>query len=237
MYTTRRGAREILEEKRTIWNVLPAAMQRAIAQVFWTGVGITLAGIGLAVALSLTSYSVTDPSLNAATGEEVTNLLGVPGAIFADLVLQVFGAGAALLVLPLVVWGWWLIVFRADAAPERPLWLHISAWSVAILGACLTAATLPVPQSWSLMTGLGGLVGDGLLGLTALPLARTGAPIPFLVTGFLSALASFVAIAVIGGLRWRDVRLARGAAVDSYYWTIDAAYWLRGTALDRKSVV
>lgn len=236
MYTTRRGAREILDanlaDRRTIWNVLPHAMQRAIAQVFWTAIGVTLAGIGLAIAMSLASYSVTDPSFNAATGEDVTNLFGVYGATFADLALQVFGASSILLVLPMVVWGWWLIVFRSDAVPHRPLWLHVCAWAAALLMACLTAACLPVPASWSLMTGLGGLVGDGLLALTALPLARTGAPAPFFVVGLLAALASLTAMAVIGGLRWRDVILARDAAIDSFYWTIDAAYWLRGTIED-----
>lgn len=232
MYTTRRGARDIPGEKRTIWNVLPQPMQRAIAQVFWTGVGVTLAGLGLAIALSLVSFSVTDPSFNSATGTEVTNLVGVPGAIFADLALQLFGAGAVFLVLPLVVWGWWLIVFRADAAPQRPLWLHMAAWTVTILGACLAAACLPVPASWSLMTGLGGLAGDGLLALTALPLAKTGAPAAFFVIGLVSGGASLTAIAVIGGLRWRDIVLAGDAATDSFYWTIDAIYWLRGTVED-----
>jgi S-DNA-T family DNA segregation ATPase FtsK/SpoIIIE len=232
MYTTRRGARDVLDERRTIWNVLPHAMQRAIAQIFWTAIGVTLAGFGLAIALSLASYSVTDPSLNAATGKAVTNLLGAPGAIFADLTLQVFGAGAVLLVLPMVVWGWWLIVFRADAVPHRPLWLHTLAWSVALVGVCLTAACLPVPASWSLMTGLGGLVGDGFLSLTALPLASTGAPAPFFVTGLLAGSISLGAMAVIGGLKWRDVVLAKDAGVDAFYWSIDAVYWLRGTLED-----
>jgi DNA segregation ATPase FtsK/SpoIIIE, S-DNA-T family len=232
MYTTRQRNREAYDEERSIWRVLPESLRRLIQQILWTVVGVCLAGFGFAIGLVLVSFSITDPSFNHAASGDIANLLGLPGAIFADLSLQLFGAGAALLVLPLVVWGWWLIVFRADAEPERPLWFHIAGWSIVILSACLALACFPVPTSWPMMTGLGGLAGDGILGLTGQPLANLGAPIPFFVTGLVAGLLSLLALAAIGGLRWRDVLAAKQAAVETYFWSIDAAYWVRGTVED-----
>ena len=52
------------------------------------------------LAAALATWSVQDPSLSHATNAPVRNLLGVPGAIVADLLMQLFGiavggAGAA----------------------------------------------------------------------------------------------------------------------------------------------
>ena len=67
-------------------------------------VGFLLFLAGLAVVLSLLSYSSADPSWNTATGSIHThNLLGLSGAKWADLLFQTFGIAAFL--LPLHVWG------------------------------------------------------------------------------------------------------------------------------------
>jgi DNA segregation ATPase FtsK/SpoIIIE, S-DNA-T family len=67
-------------------------------------VGLLLFLAGLAVVLSLLSYSSADPSWNTATGSTHThNLLGLSGAKWADLLFQAFGIAAFL--LPLHVWG------------------------------------------------------------------------------------------------------------------------------------
>src|ERR1035441_1323712 len=67
-------------------------------------VGLLLFLAGLAVVLSLLSYSSADPSWNTATGSTHThNLLGLSGAKWADLLFQTFGIAAFL--LPLHVWG------------------------------------------------------------------------------------------------------------------------------------
>ena len=55
--------------------------------------GAELAGLGLigataAIALALSSWSVEDPSLNHAAPGPVHNLLGAPGAVAADLIMQ-----------------------------------------------------------------------------------------------------------------------------------------------------
>ena len=52
-----------------------------------------------ALSLSLITWSVKDPSLNHATGAPVRNLLGTPGAVVSDLLIQIFGLGAVAVTL------------------------------------------------------------------------------------------------------------------------------------------
>ena len=47
-----------------------------------------------------------DPSLSHATDAPVRNLLGTPGAIGSDLLMQLLGLASTVLVLPVAVWGW-----------------------------------------------------------------------------------------------------------------------------------
>ncbi|HEY1217065.1 MAG TPA: DNA translocase FtsK 4TM domain-containing protein, partial [Bryobacteraceae bacterium] len=90
--------------------------------------------LGLAVVLSLISYSPADPSWNTASGAVRThNLLGLFGAQWADFFLQIFGLSAFL--LPLHVWALSWKWFRS-ASIESPkirligglaLWFSLSA--------------------------------------------------------------------------------------------------------------
>ena len=97
-------------------------------------VGLLLLLFGLAVVLSLVSYSPLDPSYNTATALVHThNLLGLFGALWADLVLQVFGISAFL--LPVHIWalGWkWLRSSSIESPWFRVvgsvgLWLSIAS--------------------------------------------------------------------------------------------------------------
>ncbi len=85
-------------------------------------VGFLLLLLGLAVVLSLVSYSPADPSWNTATAApHANNLLGLAGAKWSDFLLQAFGISAFL--LPLHIWslGWtWL-----RSAPVESPWFRI----------------------------------------------------------------------------------------------------------------
>lgn len=61
--------------------------------------------IAVFIAGSLISYDSADPSLNVATLTQVKNLLGVPGAYFADLAIQLIGYSAWLFALYFLSWG------------------------------------------------------------------------------------------------------------------------------------
>ena len=54
---------------------------------------------------SLITWSVQDPSLSHATSRAIHNVLGYPGAIGADLLMQILGLGAIMLILGVLVTG------------------------------------------------------------------------------------------------------------------------------------
>jgi DNA segregation ATPase FtsK/SpoIIIE, S-DNA-T family len=117
-----------------------------------------LAGTG-ALALALLTWSVQDPSLNHASGGPVHNLLGAPGAITADLFMQMLGLAALALLGAPAIWGWRLLRTRQlDRAGWRVLF-----WLIGSIAATGFAAVLPVTSRWPLPTGLGGVLGDAFL--------------------------------------------------------------------------
>ena len=61
------------------------------------GGGLALIALALLIAVALATWSVQDPSLSHATDAPVRNLLGTPGAIGADLLMQLFGLAAIVL--------------------------------------------------------------------------------------------------------------------------------------------
>ncbi len=121
---------------------------------------VALAGVA-SLTLALLTWSVSDPSLNHATNERVHNLLGAPGAIAADLVMQFIGLASAALLAPPAFWGWSLVTERRL---ERPR-LRVALYSIGVIAAAGLASLLPAPGSWPLPTGLGGVVGDAILAL------------------------------------------------------------------------
>src|ERR1700751_4754681 len=118
--------------------------------------GIALISLAMRAALALATWSVHDPSLSHATDAPVHNLLGRPGAIAADLMMQLLGLGSLALLLPIAGWGYRLLGHRR-LNRER---LRVLLW---LLGAVLTAAfasCLPKSPHWPLPSGLGGVIGD-----------------------------------------------------------------------------
>ena len=119
---------------------------------------VALAGVA-SLTLALLTWSVSDPSLNHATNARIHNLLGAPGAIAADLVMQFIGLASAALLAPPAFWGWSLVTQRRL---ERPR-LKVGLYLIGVIAAAGLASLLPAPGSWPLPTGLGGVVGDAVL--------------------------------------------------------------------------
>ena len=88
--------------------------------------GFVLIGLAAVMAVALATWSVQDPSLSHATDGPVRNLLGTPGAIGADLLMQLFGLASTVLVLPVAVWGWRIATHR----PFDREWMRLSFWLV-----------------------------------------------------------------------------------------------------------
>jgi DNA segregation ATPase FtsK/SpoIIIE, S-DNA-T family len=162
--------------------------------------GIVLISLAVMAALALASWSVADPSLSHATDAPVRNWVGWPGAVAADLMMQLLGLGALALILPIAIWGYRLLGHRA-MGHER---LRVILWPLGAVLAAAFASCLPHSTHWPLPCGLGGVIGDAILRLPVLlfhvPLRGGGSVIAGVVLGAAAALT----IAVAYGLLWRD---------------------------------
>ena len=125
--------------------------------------GLVLIALAAVIATALATWSVQDPSLSHATDGAVRNLLGTPGAIGADLLMQLFGLASTVLILPVAVWGWRIATHR----PFDREWMRLSFWLGGTVFAAGFAACLPKSDHWPLPTGLGGVIGDALLRMPA----------------------------------------------------------------------
>ena len=135
---------------------LNPTVKEGLGNQFSVLVGLALLGlVGLAFA-SLASWSITDPSLSNANGGTISNTIGYPGAIFADLTMQFFGLASAIALIPPALWGWSKLLQRSIPAIKKRLIL----WPIAILFASATFSCFSTPQSWPLPVGLGGVGGD-----------------------------------------------------------------------------
>src|SRR6266478_2665220 len=145
-------------------SFLPDAMRDALRRRLRELGGVALIVLAALLALALATWSVQDPSLNHATNSPVRNLLGVPGAIVADLLMQLLGVAALAFILPVAIWGWRLLTHR----PLRRERIRLLFWITGVLLTAGCAAALPRSGTWPLPVGLGGVIGDWMLRLAAL---------------------------------------------------------------------
>jgi len=136
-----------------------AAIRRRLREVGGLAV---FAGVGVAV-FALATWSVNDPSLSYATSAPVRNLLGVTGAIAADLAMQLFGVATVAIILPPAFWGWRFFTHRIL---DRLRW-RVAAWIGGGMLSAAFASCLSRPPQWPLPTGIGGVAGDALLRVIA----------------------------------------------------------------------
>src|SRR4051794_25927279 len=122
-----------------------------------TGLGL-IALSGLAAA-ALMTWSVQDPSLSHATSRPIRNILGYPGAISADLLMQILGLGAIMLIMPIAVWGWRMLTHRSF---DREA-LRLGCWILCTVIAAGVSCCFPHNCGWALPTRPGG-GGGGAVG-------------------------------------------------------------------------
>jgi S-DNA-T family DNA segregation ATPase FtsK/SpoIIIE len=181
-------------------SVLSEGIRAALWRRLKECAGLGLIGLVFLAAVALGTWSVQDPSLSHATDAKARNLLGYPGAIFADLMMQLVGLAAIAVLLPIAVWGWRLLTHR----PLRHERWRLVAWLVAIVLAAAFAACIPRTPAWPLPSGLGGVAGDGMLRLPAwLAGGVLSAPVR-LGVATVAGLAGFVALLLAFGFGWHD---------------------------------
>ena len=172
----------------------------------------------LLVALALASYHPGDQAINTASGEGVGNLLGLPGAWVADLLLMLFGPAVALLlpVGPIVASRLW----RDLPAGRWARMLRGATLGVALMATALAfvsaASVMALPAGW------GGLVGLAASGAVRWALLLVGEPTAELWAargvGLVAGIAGVVVWArsleiALGERRWRFRRRQDGVVV------------------------
>ncbi|MDO6964994.1 FtsK/SpoIIIE family DNA translocase [Rhizobium alvei] len=141
--------------------------------------GIGLIGLlGLAIA-ALSTWSVLDPSYSNATSREPDNILGTGGAYFADLMMQFFGLGAVLALLPVFSWALMMIL---NVPVYRPL-QRAGGWFAGSVLASAALSCFAPPATWPIPNGLGGVFGDLILKFPALFLGSYPEGIAAIVIG------------------------------------------------------
>jgi S-DNA-T family DNA segregation ATPase FtsK/SpoIIIE len=138
---------------------LPASIREALARRLRELAGLSLIALSGVAAAALMTWSVQDPSLSHATSRAIRNIVGYPGAIGSDLLMQILGLGAIMLILPVAVWGWRMLTHRTF---DREA-LRIACWILCMVISAGFASCWPHGGAWPLPTGLGGVVGDALV--------------------------------------------------------------------------
>ncbi|HVI66682.1 MAG TPA: DNA translocase FtsK 4TM domain-containing protein, partial [Bradyrhizobium sp.] len=148
-----------IERVTPLVGYLPTSIREALVRRLRELMGLGLIVVtGLATA-ALATWSVHDPSLSHATSRGIHNMLGYGGAIFADLLMQILGLGAIMVILPMAVWGWRMMTHRGF---DREA-LRLGAWVLCMVTAAGFFSCWPRSGAWPLPTGLGGVVGDALV--------------------------------------------------------------------------
>ena len=180
---------------------LPVSIREALVRRLHELFGLGLIALSGVAAAALMTWSVQDPSLSHATSRAIRNIVGYPGAIVADLLMQILGLGAIMLILPIAVWGWRTLTHR----PFDRQALRLACWILCTVIAAGFASCWPHGGAWPLPTGLGGVVGDALVRAPAVVFGPPGF-VYRLVLGviLLAALIATFLIASGVGSRARD---------------------------------
>ena len=202
----RRGARlrghAMRAIDRGLEGFLPDGLREALRRRLRELGGVALILLAILLALALASWSVQDPSLSHATNAPIRNVLGFPGAIVADLLMQLFGVAALAFVLPVAVWGWRLASHR----PLRRERIRLIFWILGVLLATAFASCLPRSATWPLPAGLGGVIGDGLLRLPILLAGAGASGVVRMGVAVASGIGALVSFAIASGFGWQGRR-------------------------------
>ena len=141
--------------------IFDAATQAVIERRGKELIGVGLVLLGVAIALIVGSYAPEDPSWFAATNGPVQNWLGLPGAYLAPILKIGLGHGAWALALGIATWGLRFILhWGEERILPRALFIVPAVFIVSVY-----ASTLVPGTDWNISFGLGGALGDTILGM------------------------------------------------------------------------
>ena len=149
----------------------------------------------LLMALALASYHPSDPALNTASGGDPANLVGPPGAWFADIALTLFGPAVALLlpIGPILGMRLWR---------DAPLGHWVRMVRGAAIGVALMASALAFVSGTSVLAlpaGWGGVIGLSVARVVDWALSFIGQPVAELWSARAIGLVAAIAGAIVWG--------------------------------------
>jgi S-DNA-T family DNA segregation ATPase FtsK/SpoIIIE len=154
--------------------------------------GLAIVLLAALAAIALATWSAADPSMSHAADRPVHNFLGRPGAALADFMMQMLGVASLAVVLPLAIWGWWIMTHRT---PGR-LRVRVPAFALGIVLAAGAAACIVPTASWPLSSGLGGVAGDAIVRVVERVFGDLVAGWGRIVLGLIFGLCGFAALGV-----------------------------------------
>jgi S-DNA-T family DNA segregation ATPase FtsK/SpoIIIE len=166
--------------------------------------GFLLLAACAGLSASLLTWSAADPSLTRATSGAARNLLGPPGAMLSDMLMQMLGLAGVFILLPPLFWALRLLTAEPPAGLRGKLVL--APLAVLFLAGALSA--LPSASAWPLHHhGYGGILGDLGLGLLASLLAHVNADGSAAVAGLFYFGAGLAMLMSSLGLSRQELRL------------------------------
>lgn len=194
-------------------GAVPAAIRRFLRNRLMELVGFLCFALCAGVGVALATWSPTDPSLSRAIDGDPRNLLGYPGAVISDQLMQLFGLGViAVIALPLL-WSMRLMTHRPVIRPVR----SVFAWILFVISFSAFLAMMPAPQSFALEAGFGGQTGEVL----------KSALLALLNLGFKGFFASVVAAALFGAASAVTGAKAVGLSRSDGAFTAAFGYYIR----------
>ena len=157
--------------------------------------GVALLLLGAFIVAAILGWNVADPSFSHATDAPVTNWMGYPGAVAADLAMQFFGLAALAALVPLAFWG---LALMRDSTPYH-VGRRMLAWLFGALAAAAAVGCLPATGGWPLPSGLGGALGDMTLGVPGLVIGGYPQGLAALIVGLLFAPLAVALLAFASG--------------------------------------
>ena len=165
-------------------GAVPAAIRRFLRNRVMELLGFLCFVLCIAVGVALATWSPTDPSLSRAIDGVPGNLLGYPGAVISDQLMQLFGLGVVAVIAPPLLWSMRLMTHHPVSRPVRSTF----AWILFTFTLSALLAMMSPPDGFALEAGFGGQAGE----------VMKSAVLAVLNLGFKGFFASFVATGLFG---------------------------------------
>ena len=117
--------------------LLPASVRTRLQGGLWKVLGFLVLAACAALSASLLTWSAADPSLTRATSGGARNLLGPPGAMLSDMLMQMLGLAGVFVLLPPLFWALRLLTAEPPSGLRGKLVL--APLSVLFLAGALSA--------------------------------------------------------------------------------------------------